>query len=145
MYDLPPDSLGRLAYYFSFETTERQETDRYTAPLAESIARWKDLHSSSMLAYSDDGDQIVVFEKRPGFDQEEVTVLDGEHRHLFLACDGVRNVAGLARELSARRGGEVSPAETRDLLDQIVEQGLMLSEGSSYLSLALPLPPQQAS
>ena len=142
MYDLPPESLGRLAYYFTFEATGRPDVDRYTAPLAESIARWKDVHASSMLAYSDDGDRLVVFERRPGYDEEEVTVLDGEHRHLFLACDGVRNVSQLARELSARRGSEVTTAETRDLLDEIVAQGLMLREESSYLSLALPLPPQ---
>jgi hypothetical protein len=115
--------------------------DNYTAPLAESIAHWKEAHASSMLAYSDDGQRLVVFESRPGFDEEEVTVLDGEHRHLFLACDGVRKVSQLARELSARRGSEVTATETQDLLDEIVAQGLMLREESSYLSLALPLPP----
>ena len=140
VYDLPPESLSRLAYYFAFEATGQPDVDRYAAPLAEGIARWKEVHASSMLAYSDGEDQLVVFEKRPGFDEEEVTVLDGEHRHLFLACDGVRNVSQLARELSVRRGSEVTTAETQDLLDEIVEQGLMLREESSYLSLALPLP-----
>jgi ribosomal peptide maturation radical SAM protein 1 len=142
VYDLPPESLSRLAYFFTFDAVGQQDVDRYTAPLAESIARWKEIHTSSMVAYSDAGDQLVVFEKRPGYDEEEVTVLDGEHLHLFLACDGVRKVSQLARELSVRRGSEVTTTETQELLDEIVEQGLMLREESSYLSLALPLPPQ---
>ena len=140
VYDLPPDALRRLAYYFTFEYGAPQDVMRYTEPLAQRVADWKRDHAASMLAYGEEAGRVVVFEQRPGFDQEQVTVLDGDHRHLFLACDRMRSATQLARELSASRGRDVSLEETEGLLAELAQQGLLLHDGSSYLTLALRLP-----
>ena len=140
VYDLPPDALQRLAYYFTFEYGVPQDVMRYTEPLAQRVAAWKRDHAASMLAYGEEAGRVVVFEQRPGFDQEQVTVLDGDHRHLFLACDRMRSATQLARELSASRGRDVSLDETEGLLAELAQQGLLLRDGSSYLTLALRLP-----
>jgi ribosomal peptide maturation radical SAM protein 1 len=140
VYDLPEDALERLAYSFTFAYVTPTDVRSYTEPLAERIADWKRDHAVSMLAFGEEGDRVVVLERRPGFDQEEVTVLDGEHRHLFLACDRVRSATQLARELSAARGGVVGVPQTVRLLAELVDEGLMLRDGSSYLTLAMRLP-----
>ena len=77
-------------------------------------------------------------EGRPGFDPEELTVLDGEHRLLYLACEGVATDRALATLLARETGRTIDYAEVGVTLEPLVEQRLLLREGRSYLSLGLP-------
>ena len=143
VYDLPPEALRRLAYSFVFDYREPQPVERYTLPLAMRVAEWKEHHAQSRLAFAEEGERVVLFDSRPGSDAEEVTVLDGEHRLLYLACDGSRHVTQLAGELAAARGAAASVEEVHDLLTPLVEQGFTLRDGDAYLSLAVALPPRK--
>jgi ribosomal peptide maturation radical SAM protein 1 len=139
VYDLPETALARLAYFFAFDYARPQDVTAYTMPLAAVIATWKEKAAESRLWYADEGERFVLADQRPGFDPEELTVLYGDHLTLYRACDAVQPAARLAKALGkeARR-----PCTTRDvhaMLAPLVQQGLMLREGSSYLSLALPL------
>ena len=86
----------------------------------------------------DDGAQLTLTDERPGFDRDELTVLDGEHRLLYLACDGVATERALASLLAGEKRRSVDKAEVRATLEPLVEQGLMVREKRSYLSLGLP-------
>ncbi|MBE3073794.1 MAG: hypothetical protein IMZ75_02440, partial [Actinobacteria bacterium] len=77
--------------------------------------------------------------RRPGFDPDELTVLDAEHRVLYLACDGVQTDRALATLLSRTTKRDVGAGEVETLLQPLVEQGHMLREARSYLALGLPL------
>ena len=99
------------------------------------------MHSRSSLSYIDDGARLTLSEGRPGFDREEMTVLDGEHRLLYLACEGVATDRALATLLARETGRTIDHAEVAATLEPLVEQGLMLREGRSYLSLARPPAP----
>ena len=110
----------------------------YTAPLAAAVARWKEELRHSSLTFVDQDGRLALIDRRPGFDPEELTVLDGEHRTLYLACDGVQADDALASLLTRETGRDVGVNEVASLLEPLVKDGLMLREGRSYLALGLP-------
>jgi len=136
VYDLPPEALDGLAYFFHATHRTPQPVERYTASLAARIAEWKAVQQHSLLSYVDDGARLTVAEGRPGFDGAELTVLDGEHRLLYLACEDVATDRALASLLARESGSGVDDSEVEATLRPLVEQGLMLREGRSYLALA---------
>lgn len=145
VYGLPEDALGRLATSFAFDYEDRRPVSLYTLPLASRIAEWKEQHRASRLAFAAEGERLVVFEGRPGFEADECTMLDGDHRLLYLACAAARPDGALAADLAAATGRSVTAADVGELLGPLVDEGLMLREGRRYLSLALALPERPAS
>ena len=139
VYDLPAAALARLAYSFYFSYRAPQRVTRYTAQLAARVAEWKACYPRATLTYVDDGVKLTLSDRRPGFDPDELTVLDAEHRMLYLACDGVQTDRALATLLARATKRDIGGGEVETMLQPLVEQGLMLREGSSYLALGLPL------
>jgi ribosomal peptide maturation radical SAM protein 1 len=138
VYGLPAEGLAGLAYFFHATHGTPRAVERYTAPLAARIAEWKAVHAHSSLSYVDDGVKLTLTEGRPGFDCDELTVLDREHRLLYLACEGAATDRALATLLAREMGRTTDRAEVGVTLEPLVEQGLMLREGRSFLSLGLP-------
>jgi ribosomal peptide maturation radical SAM protein 1 len=138
VYDLPREALARLAYFFACEYETAPAVAAYTAPLARAVAKWKARAAHSSLTFSDDGEKLTLYERRPGFDADELTVLDGEHRDLYLACGGIRSEAQLATTLTRSAGREAGVPEVKALLEPLVAQGLMMREGRAYLALGVP-------
>jgi ribosomal peptide maturation radical SAM protein 1 len=136
VYPLPEDALQRLAYFFTYRTEPRQEVDRYTEPLAEQIVRWKANYPQSVLAFVDEGQRLVLMDRRNPTEEESHTALDGLHRTLYLACDRAQTAAELARTGEQETGESQTPETVRALLTPLVEQGWMAQEGDCYLSLA---------
>ena len=141
VYPLPEDVLERLAYFFTYRTEPRQEVDRYTEPLAEQIVRWKAIYPKSALAFVDEGQRLVLMDRRDLTQEESYTALDGSHRLLYLACDRVQTAARLTRVWQRETGESQTPETVRTLLAPLVEQGWMAQEGDSYLSLAFQRSP----
>jgi len=139
VYDLPPEALARLSYSFCFSYQTPRRVSDYTAPLAAAVTRWKEEFTHSSLTFVDQGGKLALIDHRPGFDPEELTVIDDEHRALYLACDAVQADGALASLLSRETGRDVGVDEVTSLLEPLVKGGLMLREGRSYLALGLPV------
>jgi ribosomal peptide maturation radical SAM protein 1 len=144
VYGLTEERLSRLVPSLAFDYESDQAVELYTTPLAEQVEAWKEAWPHSVLAFADHGDNLVLYERRPGFDAEELTVLDGVHRALYLACDAARTVASLARQLGEELGTPLRDGDLEKALAELVESGVMLNEGSRYLSLALRMPDRPA-
>ena len=108
--------------------------------LADRVDEWKRSSPKALLWWTDDGRRLTISDSRPGFDAEQFTVLDGEHRLLYLACDAVRPATALAAELAAGGGRSLGVADVHELAEPLVEQGFMLRDGDAYLGLALRAP-----
>jgi|GEM_PF-114129 len=128
------ESLADLAYYFQYGYRDRREVGGYVAGLRERLEEWQDVHEDSDLLYFDRQGSLVIFDYRPlrPVAGEEITVLTGGERDLYLACDGVRSTVGLARAFS------LEASEVEDTLAPLVERGLLARDGDRYLALALP-------
>ena len=137
VYDLPPEALARLSWCFSYEPPRR--VSEYTAQLATAVEDWKEQFTRSSLTFVDRDGRLALTDHRPGFDPEEMTILDGDHRALYLACDGLQADGALASLLSRETGRNVGVDEVASLLEPLVDTGLILREGRSYLALGLPV------
>ncbi len=138
VYRLDAAALSRLAYSFCFADASPSRVGEATAPLAAAVARWKESFTQSALTFVDDGATLTLSDRRPGFDPDELTVLDGEHRALYRACDDVQTAGALAKLLARETGRDVDAGEVDEALAPLVHDGLMLREGGSYLALGLP-------
>jgi hypothetical protein len=136
---MPSESLDRLAYFFTFGYGTAQAVDAYTEALAQQITGWKDRFPRAVLSFSDDGEQVVLLDDRTGEGAEELTVLTGLHRTMYLACDEVTTTAQL-REATGTVHGAMTADEFTEALEGLVAEGLILRDGPRCLSLGLPQP-----
>jgi len=125
IYDLPERARRNLAYYFAYDYTVPQDVARYAHPLVRSVHAWKTTWRHAELMSVDLDERLVVFDTRPRA-SAPLSILTGEDRELYLACDAITDASQLDTA-SARR------------LQAFAGRGLMLHEGAKYLSLAIPL------
>jgi ribosomal peptide maturation radical SAM protein 1 len=131
LYDLPESARHNLAYYFAYDYKVPQDVTRYADPLVRSVHAWKTTWKHTELVSIDLEDRLIVFDTRPRA-KAPVSMLTGEDRELFLACDAITDSSALDASASGR-------------LQAIAENGHMLIEGAKYLSLAVPVGDYQPS
>lgn len=136
---LDPEVVGRLAYSFAGEHDRQVMAADYRGRLQVALDRWKAEHDRSALFWLEGpaGDAILLDTRATA--RRASIRLSGLAARLYLACDDIRSLRSLQRLAQ----GPGRPAPSRDeitcLLNDLVEQGVMLREGASYLALALPL------
>ena len=139
LYPFPPEVLARLAYYFTFEYRDGRDVASYSRPVSAAIAEWRKVHAASCLFYSEKDGRLLIWDQRP-VARQRLTVLDGPRRDLYLACDEIRPLAQLQKVAHKTGGGEVALETVEGWIQSLLDQGLMLREGESFLSLAIPQP-----
>jgi ribosomal peptide maturation radical SAM protein 1 len=133
VYDLPPEALRNLAYYFTFERADLS----YVDPFAAAVARWREEHERAELTAIDDGSNLLVCDYR-AVAPRPVTVLEGTERAILLACDDIRSPAQI-RDALAAGGNELALGEIGAILARLVERRLALAEDDRYLSIVVDL------
>jgi hypothetical protein len=128
---LPESARYNLAYYFAYDYKAPQDVTRYADPLVRSVHAWKTTWKHTELVSVDLDDRLFVFDTRPRA-KAPVSVLAGEDRELFLACDAITDSSALDASASER-------------LRTLAVNGHMLNEGAKYLSLAVPVGDYQPS
>ena len=131
IYDLPEGARRNLAYYFAYEYKKPQEIAGYAAPLVRSVHAWRTTWRHAELVSVDLEDRLVVLDTRPRA-AAPVSVLTGDERALYLACDGIADASQLDPPQAAR-------------LPALVARGLVLNDGSRHLSLGIPIGEYQPS
>ncbi len=144
IYPFPMESVANLAYFFTYHYREPQDSLSYVQPLVEEIYNWRSTHQKSKLIFIDEGSHLLIWDLRP-IAKELLIILDGIERILYLACDGIRTTRQLQQLIEEHCIEEESSQKVETILQPLVEQGLMLRDGNSYLSLALPQPTKSAS
>jgi len=134
IYDLPEPARRNLAYYFAYDYKAPQDVARYAEPLVRRVHAWRTTWRHAELVSVDLDDRLVVFDTRPRA-AAPVSTLDGRDRELYLACDAVTEAGQLESSATVR-------------LEALAARGLMLRDGSRFLSLAIPIgdyiPPRQS-
>jgi ribosomal peptide maturation radical SAM protein 1 len=125
IYDLPETARRNLAYYFAYDYKTPQDVARYAEPLVRRVHAWRTTWRHAELVSVDLDDRLVVLDTRPGA-PSPVSMLDGRDRELYLACDAVTDAGQLGSSAPSR-------------LQALAGRGLMLSDGSRFLSLAIPI------
>jgi ribosomal peptide maturation radical SAM protein 1 len=130
---VPERALRNLARHFDYEHADGRDTAAYMGPVRQAIEAWREAAPASILAYVDDGERLRLFDTRP-VAREQVRVLTGLERTLYLACDRQQSLKRLARRFVV-----VEPDALQQALGQMVEEQVMVAEGKKYLSLAVDI------
>ncbi len=138
IYPFAPEVLSNLAYYFSYGYRTPQPVESYTTEIIGHVQHWQQSHASSELFSTDLGTVLLLCDLRPATG-ESLVALSGLQRLLYGLCDSVKALSTLEKEASDALGRPVSGAEILEQLEPLLERGLLVSEGHSYLSLAIPL------
>jgi ribosomal peptide maturation radical SAM protein 1 len=138
IYPLAPEAVTNLAYHFTFNYGTPQDVEGYTQPVAEQIEAWKAAYPQSELFSLDTGAALLICDLRP-VASEQLTVLTALQRVLYLACDSAQNLGQLQQLIKQQFGESATAPEIEELLQPLLECGLMIREDNSYLSLAVPL------
>jgi ribosomal peptide maturation radical SAM protein 1 len=138
IYPFEPKALANLAYFFSYHYHPPKRVEDYIKPVLKELYSWTKVHESSDLFYFDDGTQLLIWDQRP-ISSEFLIELAGLQRILYIACDKIRNISYLLKMVGKLNGGECSKEDIEKILQPLVDSKLMIREGHSYLSLAIPL------
>lgn len=138
IYPFGSQAVTNLAYYFTFEYSELQDVDTYTQPVAKEIAIWQEVYETSDLFSVDKGTELLIIDLRP-IASKPTAILAGIEKVLYVACDRIHTTNQLQRLIKEHFNEEVSAQKIEELLELLVNSGLMIREDQSYLSLAIPL------
>jgi ribosomal peptide maturation radical SAM protein 1 len=137
VYPFAPAALSNLAYYFTFECRSGTNGESYVQPLVEQVSAWKEAHELSDLFFKHMDSYLIVFDLRPAA-KERLSVLQGLQRILYVACDSIQSLSALRRRAQEDSGRQVCADEILEALAPLEALGLLLREGDSFLSLAIP-------
>jgi hypothetical protein len=138
IYPFPPEVVANLAYFFTFRYKDERNPQSYVAPIRKRMVAWTEAYATSDLFYVDKGEQLLIWDLRPGA-ATPLTVVDGLLRKIYQACDAICS-AGKLKELVAQDAGRaIGDDELASLIAPLLERRLMLEERSSYLALAIQL------
>lgn len=133
IYDLPPDALSRLAYFFEFRHRHGYDPAAHAGPLLRALHDWRRRHRDSDLFSIALTDRLLIWDFRPKA-RARLVELAGIDRELYEACDQIADAGALMARLGADGADEL-----RRRLDQLVAHGLMVNEQDKYLALAVPV------
>ena len=127
-------NLQRLAYHFEFDCDREKPVASYAAALQAAIADWNSGAADAFLVHHDEDGRVVIGDTRP-MARKRLHHLVGAARIAYLHCDQVRSLANIRRNL-AEHECAIDEVALSDILDRLVQDGLMMTENGLYLSLS---------
>jgi len=138
IYPFGPETVFNLAYSFTYDYRSEQKVEEYMRPMIKAWMAWKLLHKSSDLFFADRGKKLYIWDQRP-IATKPLTILSDLQRALYIACDRIQGLSQLKKIAKTHIGKDYSQEMIEQLLQPIIDSYLMIRDGNSYLSLAIPV------
>jgi ribosomal peptide maturation radical SAM protein 1 len=146
LYPFADSVVANLAYCFTYRYRDPRDVAGYTEPLKRQMVAWIKAHDTSDLFSAQKGDQLLIWDLRPTA-VAPLTVLSGLLKQVYELCDAAASASKLAKQLVGADGAPLTAEDVGELMQPLLERHLVLRDGESYLSLAIPLgvysPPQK--
>ena len=148
IYGFDEAILNHIAYFFDFDYDGKEKRERWFAPLAPELERWRSAPGQLRVTYRS-ADQLVVGDTRP-------TRICPEYRFgkpqktLIEFCDDPRHFADILKHLQNLPAAGTLPEPPADeawlkgFLDYLVAHRLMVRTGDRYLSVIVSGPNNEA-
>lgn len=138
LYPFEESVVANLAYCFTYRYCKERDVVGYTEPLKQQLIAWIKAHDSSDLFSVQNGERLLVWDLRPTA-VAPLTVLSGLLKRAYESCDAASSGVKLAKLLSDGEANAIAPADVAELMQPLVERHLVVCDGDTYLSLAIPL------
>ena len=143
VYPLPKESLRRLAYSFE-DNGQRGHIHRGLQDqpgqkkLQEVVRQWNDIWHTSrpVLCVHDEGQRLQIVDTRPCANQRSWTAGELE-AEVYRLCDSAQTPAALLKQLSMRRGMEVSMQEIEPAIETLCRARVLLPLNGKLLSIGV--------
>jgi ribosomal peptide maturation radical SAM protein 1 len=145
LYPFDEDSLLRIAYYFDFNYEPNSDPTGYAAEVVAYVNEWKNNPELGSLysIFRPDG-SLTIMDTRSDATVRELA-LSGLEQAAYEFCDQLRAGASIVRHLrTSFPAVEFSDQQVFDFLESLVQNRLMVTDGSNYLSLAIRTPGLQS-
>jgi ribosomal peptide maturation radical SAM protein 1 len=130
LYELPPECVRGLAYYFEFDYRDGREPSAYTAGLRVAVSEWQRRRRGDLVFVGGE-EATTIVDTRAGGRRE--LRLAGVEQDLYRYCAKARPLPKLEEEFAS----ELGPQGLLELLDGWVGTRLMLHLDERYLALAV--------
>jgi ribosomal peptide maturation radical SAM protein 1 len=145
LYPFAEESLMRIAYYFDFDYEPDSNPTGYAAEVVTYVYDWKkNPEQGSLCSILRPDGTLVLLDSRSDATVPEL-ILSGLEQAAYEFCDQLQAGANIVRHLRASFPmAEFSDQQVFDFLGSLVENRLMVTDGSNYLSLAIRTPVPQS-
>jgi ribosomal peptide maturation radical SAM protein 1 len=131
VFGLPPERLGKLAYYFEPMAADRDETCREAhQELIEAVDGWIGALGQSSFSILTRGDRFLVFDRRSGTEPRDLELQDLD-RAVYAACEEGATVRSLTEATVATERQVVK------VLERFVRDRLVVPLDGHFLGLAV--------
>ncbi|WP_329239187.1 RiPP maturation radical SAM C-methyltransferase [Actinoallomurus sp. NBC_01490] len=133
-FETPADRRSDIAYFFRMEHGKSLASDFVLDKVRQSAARWSAAHRDARLeaTWTDDG--LMVRDERAMWSGPSgMTKLGREESSVLIAVDQMRSLRAIERALPFPVPGE----RTAKILEELVERGLVIENGGTYLGLPI--------
>lgn len=138
LYPFPTKSLMRIAYYYEFDYESNVDPANCASRVISYINAWKKAPESGSLFMLKNGERAVTLVDTRSDTTVGQVHLDDVESCVYEYCDEVRSFGNiLANVRDAFPDVPIAESNVRVFLDSLVDNRLMVSDGSNYLSLAL--------
>lgn len=127
IYDLPPDQVARIAYFYDYGDDVDTRFD-YVVPLRVAIKNWYDEAGKSIFFSLDTGNKLYLFDNRRIARKNEC-VLEGKQKTIYQWCDAGATLDFIVKQT---RFDKQFIAET---LSHFIDNKYILFVDEHYLSL----------
>jgi hypothetical protein len=134
--------LSKIAYYFDFDYAPEVDPRGAAADVIAFIDEWQRTPERGTLCSVDrGGDGLVLIDTRTDATLGDLS-LHGLERAAYEYCDSLRSIDSVCAHLRERFPGAAVPEHgVRGFLDGLVAHRFMITDGTHYLSLAIPTAP----
>lgn len=138
LYPFGEDSVRRIAYYFDYDLPPNTIPSGRPTELVRRVEDWRAYpESGSLRAFERPDGTLALLDTRSSAIRSSV-VLQGADKAVYDYCDQAQSLGAICNHLTREFPQLGLTADVvRAFLDGLVAHRYMISEGSSYLSLAL--------
>ncbi|HDZ27117.1 hypothetical protein LCGC14_0669600 [marine sediment metagenome] len=138
LYPFNDNSLKRIAYYFDYDYDPSMNPDDYTRDVIAFVNEWQQCpETGSLRAFKRPDNALALVDTRSDACRQHV-ILRGIDCEVYEYCDQVRSLQSVhkhIKDILPKR--PFTSGQIRVFLQSLVDNKLMVTDGSRYLSLAL--------
>ena len=142
LYQTDEASLSELAYDFDYTYEDGRDPRSYLGAVNEVIRRWQKLYAPGSLTYRRGPGFLNITDRRPNKRARDYSYGEVEAM-VYLSCDSGIRPEAVWKTLESTGFSDVTLDDVKDILRGFERERLVYEEDGQYLSLALPLNPDE--
>lgn len=138
LYPFNDSSLKRIAYYFDYDYDPSLNPDDYARDVIAYVNEWQQCPETGSLRVVKRPDNTLALIDTRSDASRQYVILRGIDREVYEYCDKLRSLQSIhkhVKDILPKR--PFTLGQIRDFLQSLVDNKLMVTDGSRYLSLAL--------